>query len=91
MVRQMEPEKSLKIFKKNFPDLHLLERKGKLGLGTAYITGFKYCLEHNFDLIFEMDADFSHNPNDLVRLREACLNGADVAVGSRYWPRSKCC
>jgi len=87
----------VKSLHKEYQDLHLLERKGKLGLGTAYIAGFKYCLEQGFDLIFEMDADFSHNPNDLVRLREACLNGADVSVGSRYsqgvnvvnWPMSR--
>jgi len=63
----------------------LLERTEKKGLGTAYIHGFKWCLEHNYDFIFEMDCDFSHNPNDLVRLHEACLSQpADVAVGSRY-------
>ena len=64
--------------------LHLLQRKGKMGLGTAYITGFKWALEHNYMYIFEMDADFSHNPDDLVRLHDACLNGADLAIGSRY-------
>ncbi len=64
--------------------IHLLERKGKLGLGTAYIAGFKYGLKNNYDYIFEMDADFSHNPNDLPRLLEKCQNGADAAVGSRY-------
>ena len=64
--------------------LHLLERKGKLGLGTAYITGFKWALENNYDHICEMDADFSHNPEDLIRLVEACENGADLAIGSRY-------
>ena len=64
--------------------LHLLERKGKLGLGTAYIAGFNWALEKGFEYIFEMDADFSHNPNDLVHLYNACLNGADVAIGSRY-------
>ncbi|WP_317896723.1 polyprenol monophosphomannose synthase [Aurantibacillus circumpalustris] len=64
--------------------LHLEERKGKLGLGTAYIHGFKWALSHNYDYIFEMDCDFSHNPQDLIRLLEACENGADVAVGSRY-------
>jgi len=74
----------VKELQEEYHDLHLLERKGKLGLGTAYIAGFKYCLEKKFDLIFEMDADFSHNPDDLVKLREACLNGADLAVGSRY-------
>ena len=65
--------------------LHLLERAGKLGLGTAYITGFKWALEHAYDYIFEMDADFSHNPADLISLYDACaLNGADLAIGSRY-------
>lgn len=65
--------------------LHLLERAGKLGLGTAYIEGFKWALEREYDYIFEMDADFSHNPNDLERLYRACAEGgADVAVGSRY-------
>ena len=65
--------------------LHLLERKGKLGLGTAYICGFKWAIEHGYDYIFEMDADFSHNPNDLPRLYAACHDeGFDVAVGSRY-------
>lgn len=78
--------------------LHLLERKGKQGLGTAYIAGFKWALERNYQYIFEMDCDFSHNPKDLVELHKACAeNGADVAVGSRYisgvnvvnWPMSR--
>lgn len=64
--------------------LFLLQRPGKQGLGRAYIAGFEWALAHGYDLIYEMDADFSHNPADLVRLREACLHGADVAVGSRY-------
>ena len=65
--------------------LHLVERAGKLGLGTAYITGFKWAIEHKYDYIFEMDADFSHNPQDLLKLYDACSNqGADVAIGSRY-------
>ncbi len=65
--------------------LHILERSGKQGLGTAYITGFKWAIEHKYDFIFEMDADFSHNPNDLLKLYDACANeGADVAIGSRY-------
>lgn len=70
----------------SFPHrLFMLERKGKQGLGTAYIAGFKWSLEHNYDYIFEMDADFSHNPVDLPRLYNACANeGADVAIGSRY-------
>lgn len=65
--------------------LHMIERSGKLGLGTAYITGFKWSLENNFDYIFEMDADFSHNPDDLPRLYRACAeDGAELAIGSRY-------
>lgn len=65
--------------------LFLEERSGKLGLGTAYIHGFKWALQHQYSLIYEMDADFSHNPADLLRLREACLSeGADLAIGSRY-------
>ena len=69
-----------------FPDrLHIIERKGKLGLGTAYIAGFKWAIEQKYDYIFEMDADFSHNPDDLPRLYEACTTeGYDVAIGSRY-------
>ena len=65
--------------------IHLIERSGKQGLGTAYLTGFHWALEHGYDYIFEMDADFSHNPDDLLRLYEACTaGGADLAVGSRY-------
>ena len=65
--------------------LHLVERSGKLGLGTAYIAGFKWAIEYKYDYIFEMDADFSHNPQDLLKLYDACANqGADVAIGSRY-------
>lgn len=64
--------------------VHLVERSGKLGLGTAYIFGFKWALQRGYQFIFEMDADFSHNPEDLVRLHEACVQGADVAIGSRY-------
>lgn len=69
-----------------FPErLHLVERAGKLGLGTAYIAGFKWALGRSYEYVYEMDADFSHNPNDLLRLYEACVNqGADLAVGSRY-------
>lgn len=63
--------------------LHMIEREGKLGLGTAYIAGFKYALEHGYDRIFEMDCDFSHNPDDLARL-DTMLNERDVAIGSRY-------
>lgn len=65
--------------------LHIVERSGKLGLGTAYIAGFRWALAHGYEYIFEMDADFSHNPNDLPRLYKACAEeGADVSVGSRY-------
>ena len=76
----------VKTLQQEFPDrLFMIERKGKLGLGTAYITGFKWALEHSYEYIFEMDADFSHNPNDLTRLYEACaVQGGDVAIGSRY-------
>ncbi|WP_425391040.1 polyprenol monophosphomannose synthase [Ekhidna sp.] len=67
------------------PDrVYLLEREGKLGLGTAYITGFRWALDQGYEYICEMDADFSHDPNDLVRLHAACVEGADVAIGSRY-------
>lgn len=77
--------------------LYIEERNGKQGLGSAYIHGFRWALNHEFEYIFEMDADFSHNPLDLIRLRSACLQGADVAVGSRYvtgvnvvnWPMSR--
>lgn len=66
--------------------LYLIERSGKLGLGTAYIAGFKWTLDRSYEYIFEMDADFSHNPQDLLRLYDACANGgADLAVGSRYY------
>lgn len=64
--------------------LHLLERSGKLGLGTAYITGFKWALAKDYDYLFEMDCDFSHKPEDLLRLLAACEKGADLAIGSRY-------
>jgi len=75
----------VKSLQHEFPDhLHLEERNGKSGLGTAYIHGFKWALKRSYAFIFEMDADFSHNPDDLMRLREACLNDADLAIGSRY-------
>jgi dolichol-phosphate mannosyltransferase len=74
----------VKKLQQEFPLLHLEQRKGKLGLGTAYIHGFKYALQRDYEYIFEMDCDFSHNPADLVRLLDACEKGADVAVGSRY-------
>ena len=88
----------IKDLKKSFPDkLFLIERSGKLGLGTAYIAGFQWALAHHYHFIFEMDADFSHNPEDLIKLRENCANGADLAIGSRYksginvvnWPMSR--
>ena len=64
--------------------LFLIERPGKLGLGTAYITGFRWALQHDYDYVFEMDCDFSHNPNDLLQLYQKALSGSDVVVGSRY-------
>ncbi|GLR15777.1 dolichol-phosphate mannosyltransferase [Portibacter lacus] len=68
-----------------FPDrIHLIERTGKLGLGTAYIAGFKYGIKHGYDFLFEMDADFSHNPKDLPRLLAPLENGFDFSIGSRY-------
>lgn len=89
----------VKRLQKEFPDsLFIIERSGKLGLGTAYITGFKWCLEHGYEYIFEMDADFSHNPDDLYRLYSACAaDEADMSIGSRYvegiavrdWPLSR--
>lgn len=77
--------------------LHLEERSGKGGLGTAYIHGFRWALARGYEFIFEMDADFSHDPKDLVRLKEACQSGADMSIGSRYvkgvnvvnWPMSR--
>ena len=95
------PDGTADIVKKlmlEFPDrLFIEERKGKMGLGTAYIHGFQWALKRTYEYMFEMDCDFSHNPDDLIRLREACLNGADVAIGSRYikdgkiinWPRGR--
>ena len=78
--------KIVKNLQKEFPDrLFMIERTGKQGLGTAYITGFKWAVSHEYDYVFEMDADFSHNPDDVPRLYEACSKeGADMAVGSRY-------
>lgn len=89
IVDDSSPDGTAQITKKlqqEFPDkLHLEERKGKLGLGTAYIHGFKWALKKNYNYIFEMDCDFSHNPDDLIRLYYACATeGADVAIGSRY-------
>ena len=89
----------VKSLQKNYSkQLFIEERSGKLGLGTAYIHGFKWALKNNYDFIFEMDADFSHNPEDLLRLLNQCNNlGSDVAIGSRYvkgvnivnWPMSR--
>jgi dolichol-phosphate mannosyltransferase len=76
IVKRLQSEYNGKLF--------IEERKGKLGLGTAYIHGFKWALKNNYEFIFEMDCDFSHDPNDLPRLLEACEKGADVAIGSRY-------
>ena len=111
-VMSLQPEFDLLIVDDNSPDgtaniviklqkefsrLHLLSRKDKNGLGTAYIAGFKWCLNHHYEYIFEMDADFSHNPDDLVKLYDACKIGADLAIGSRYitgvnvvnWPMNR--
>lgn len=88
IVDDGSPDGTAAIVKKmqnEFPDrLFILERKGKLGLGTAYIAGFKWALERDYEYIFEMDADFSHDPDDLNRLYDACRQGADMVVGSRY-------
>lgn len=88
IVDDGSPDGTADIVKKmqtEFPDrLFILERQGKLGLGTAYIAGFKWALERDYEYIFEMDADFSHDPDDLNRLYDACLQGADMVVGSRY-------
>lgn len=90
IVKNIQPEYEGRLF--------IEERKGKLGLGTAYIHGFKWCMDHQYDYIFEMDADFSHNPNDLIRLyHSASQEGNDVVIGSRYckgvnvvnWPMSR--
>lgn len=95
------PDGTAQIIKDTIPNyqgrLHILERKGKLGLGTAYIAGFRWALERHYTYIFEMDCDFSHNPNDLLRLLKACEDGANMSVGSRYirggklenWPLSR--
>lgn len=78
--------KQVQLLQQEYPNrLHLLSRKGKEGLGKAYIAGFEWALDHGADYIFEMDCDFSHNPEDLERLLEACRDqGADLAIGSRY-------
>jgi len=88
----------VKTIQQEYPGrLFIEERIGKLGLGTAYIHGFRWALQRHYGYIYEMDADFSHNPEDLIRLRQACLEGADMAIGSRYikgvnvvnWPMSR--
>lgn len=76
IVRSLQPSSPERLF--------MLERKGKQGLGTAYILGFKWAIDKKYGFIFEMDADFSHNPQDLMILHQACINGADMAIGSRY-------
>jgi dolichol-phosphate mannosyltransferase len=89
IVKQLQAEYAERLF--------IEERAGKQGLGTAYIHGFRWAIARQYEYIFEMDADFSHNPDDLLKLHEACLNGADAAVGSRYingvnvvnWPMSR--
>lgn len=102
IIEDNSPDGTAQIVKSlmlEFPDrLFIEERKGKLGLGTAYMHGFKWALNKNYDYVFEMDADFSHNPDDLLRLYQACaVEGADLAIGSRYsngvnvvnWPMSR--
>jgi dolichol-phosphate mannosyltransferase len=102
VVDDASPDKTanaVKVLQEEFPErLHLLERKGKAGLGSAYIAGFNWALKRDYKFIFEMDADFSHNPNDLIKLYQACLSEeVDMAVGSRYvkgitvvnWPLSR--
>lgn len=89
IVKQLQPEFKGRLF--------IEERAGKQGLGTAYIHGFKWSVKNEYDYVFEMDADFSHNPDDLLKLRQACIDGADAAIGSRYingvnvvnWPMSR--
>lgn len=100
IIEDNSPDGTASIVKKlqeEMPRIHMIERQGKLGLGTAYISGFKWGLEQGYKYIFEMDADFSHNPKDLIRLYEACYHGADMSIGSRYvtgvnvvnWPMSR--
>ncbi len=89
VIDDNSPDGTADIVRSLFPEfpgcLHIETRKGKLGLGTAYIHGFKWALKHDYEYIFEMDADFSHNPDDLPRLYEACAtDGYDLAIGSRY-------
>lgn len=102
IIDDNSPDGTADIVKSIMPEfegkLHMVEREGKLGLGTAYIRGFQWALERHYNYIFEMDADFSHNPDDLVRLYNACHeDGADLSIGSRYikgvnvvnWPMSR--
>ncbi len=101
VVDDNSPDGTARIVKKlqqEFPlQIHIIERQEKNGLGTAYITGFNWALSKGYEYIFEMDADFSHNPDDLIRLYDACNKGAHVAVGSRYiegvnvvnWPMNR--
>ncbi|HPK04793.1 MAG TPA: polyprenol monophosphomannose synthase [Bacteroidales bacterium] len=102
IIEDNSPDGTADIVKSLIPEfperLFIEERKGKLGLGTAYIHGFRWALKHDYQYVFEMDADFSHNPDDLIRLYEACaLKGADLSIGSRYikginvvnWPMSR--
>ena len=101
VVDDGSPDQTAQIVKdlqNEYPEtLFIQERKGKLGLGTAYIHGFKWAIERSYEYIFEMDADFSHNPNDLIRLLDACKEGGDMVIGSRYikgvnvvnWPMNR--
>lgn len=102
IIEDNSPDGTATIVKSLIPEfegrLFIEERKGKLGLGTAYIHGFRWALQRDYQYVFEMDADFSHNPEDLLRLHDACANkGADLAIGSRYikginvvnWPMSR--
>jgi dolichol-phosphate mannosyltransferase len=102
IIDDNSPDGTAAIVKSLIPEfegkLHLVEREGKLGLGTAYIRGFRWALERHYNYVFEMDADFSHNPDDLIRLYNACAEGgADMSIGSRYirgvnvvnWPMSR--
>jgi dolichol-phosphate mannosyltransferase len=87
IVDDNSPDKTgdiVESLKEKYKNLHLITREGKLGLGTAYIMGFKWAIEKKYDIICEMDADFSHNPADLLRLHSTCIEGADLAIGSRY-------
>ena len=101
VIDDNSPDGTADLVKKMLPshkNLHIIEREGKLGLGTAYIAGFKWALARDYSFIYEMDADFSHDPHDLIRLYKACREeGADMAIGSRYisgvnvvnWPLSR--